>query len=57
MLRWMRWLIGHNRVERVFSVAHTGGDLSMPESARAMIEPTRFPVLENPKPSVSKESP
>ena len=25
-----RWLVGHRRAERVFSVAHTGGDLSTP---------------------------
>ena len=31
MLRWLRWLVGRNRVERVFSVAHTGGDLSTPD--------------------------
>jgi NADH dehydrogenase len=45
MLRWLRWLVGRNRVERVFSVAHTGGDLSAPESVRAEIEPNRFPAM------------
>jgi len=47
MLRWLRWLVGRNRVERVFSVAHTGGDLSAPESARAVIEPNRFPAMQD----------
>jgi NADH dehydrogenase len=44
MLRWLRWLLGRNRVERVFSVAHTGGDLSAPEAVRAVIEPNQFPA-------------
>ncbi len=44
MLRWLRWLIGRNRVERVFSVAHTGGDLSTPATVRAVIEPNQFPT-------------
>jgi NADH dehydrogenase len=45
MLRWLRWLVGRNRVERVFSVAHTGGDLSAPPSVREVIEPNRFPAM------------
>ena len=44
MIRWFRWLVGRNRVERVFSVAHTGGDLSAPASVRAIITPTQFPA-------------
>jgi NADH dehydrogenase len=44
MLRWLRWLLGRNRSERVFSVAHTGGDLSAPETVRSVIEPNQFPA-------------
>jgi NADH:ubiquinone reductase (H+-translocating) len=43
MLRWLRSMVGRGRAERVFSSAHTGGDLSLPESVRAIIEPTLFP--------------
>jgi NADH:ubiquinone reductase (H+-translocating) len=43
MLRWLRSMIGKGRAEREFSVAHTGGDLSLPESVRAVVEPTLFP--------------
>jgi NADH dehydrogenase len=48
MLRWSRWLLGHRRAERVFSVAHTGGDLSTPASVLARIEPNPFPAAETP---------
>jgi NADH dehydrogenase len=48
MLRWSRWLLGHRRAERVFSVAHTGGDLSTPASVLARIEPNPFPAAEPP---------
>jgi NADH dehydrogenase len=44
MFRWMRWLLGHNRPERVFSVAHTGGDLSTPDAERSVIAPNPFPA-------------
>ena len=44
-LRWVRWLLGHRRSERVFSVAHTGGDLSTPASVLAMIEPSPYPAV------------
>jgi NADH dehydrogenase len=44
LLRWSRWLVGRNRPERVFSVGHTGGDLSAPEGVRAVIEPNVFPA-------------
>ncbi|MET0324306.1 MAG: NAD(P)/FAD-dependent oxidoreductase [Ilumatobacteraceae bacterium] len=47
-LRWVRWLVGHRRAERVFSVAHTGGDLSTPASVLAMIEPNPFPAAPTP---------
>ena len=43
-LRWVRWLLGHRRAERVFSVAHTGGDLSTPPSVLAVIEPSPYPA-------------
>ena len=43
MLRWLRSMIGRGRAEREFSTAHTGGDLSLPESVRAVVQPTPFP--------------
>jgi NADH dehydrogenase len=43
LMRWIRWMAGGNRVERVFSVGHTGGDLSAPEAVRERIMPTPFP--------------
>jgi hypothetical protein len=43
---WARSMIGRARPERVFSVAHTGGDLSAPDSVRAEIQPSPFPVRE-----------
>jgi NADH dehydrogenase len=45
LLRWIRWMVGTNRVERTFSVGHTGGDLSAPEAVREQIQPTRFPEI------------
>jgi NADH dehydrogenase len=42
---WARSMIGRARPERVFSVGHTGGDLSAPESVRSVIQPNPFPVL------------
>ena len=44
VLRWSRWLVGRQRVERVFSVAHTGGDLSTPAAVRSVIEPNPLPA-------------
>ncbi|MQA91679.1 MAG: NAD(P)/FAD-dependent oxidoreductase [Gemmatimonas sp.] len=44
LLRWYPWLLGHNRPERVFSVAHTGGDLSTPPAERAHLEPGGYPA-------------
>ncbi|MGD0391131.1 MAG: NAD(P)/FAD-dependent oxidoreductase [Acidimicrobiales bacterium] len=46
MLKWLRSMIGRGRAEREFSTAHTGGDLSLPESVRRRVEPTLFPVIE-----------
>jgi NADH dehydrogenase len=43
MIRWLRSMIGRGRAEREFSVAHTGGDLSLPESVREIVEPEPFP--------------
>jgi len=43
MLRWLRSMVGRSRVERDISTAHTGGDLSLPESVRAVVEPVLFP--------------
>jgi NADH dehydrogenase len=48
MRRWVISMLGRARPERVFSVAHTGGDLSVPASVRAMVEPAPFPA--NPAP-------
>ena len=45
MLRWIRSMVGRSRVERVFSMAHEGGDLSLPESVRTEVQPNPFPVL------------
>ena len=43
MVRWLRSMVGRGRAERVFSVAHTGGDLSLPDTVRAIVQPTLFP--------------
>ncbi|MGP0032797.1 MAG: NAD(P)/FAD-dependent oxidoreductase [Acidimicrobiales bacterium] len=50
LLRWLRSMIGRGRAERDFSTAHTGGDLSLPESARRVIEPTLFPMVNDAAP-------
>jgi NADH dehydrogenase len=47
MLRWIRSMVGRARPERVFSVGHTGGDLSLPDEVKARIMPKPFPVLED----------
>ena len=46
MLRWLRTMIGRGRAEREFSVAHTGGDLSLPDAVKERVQPSLFPVLE-----------
>jgi len=46
LLRWIRWMAGRNRVERTFSVGHTGGDLSAPDQVRQRIMPTPFPEMD-----------
>jgi NADH dehydrogenase len=43
MLRWLRSMIGRGRAEREFSTAHTGGDLSLPESVREIVQPAPYP--------------
>jgi NADH dehydrogenase len=47
MLRWFRSMVGRARPERVFSVGHTGGDLSLPDDVKAKIMPNPFPVQED----------
>ncbi|MGO9873481.1 MAG: NAD(P)/FAD-dependent oxidoreductase [Acidimicrobiia bacterium] len=42
---WGRSMVGRTRPERVFSVAHTGGDLSAPGSVREAIQPNPFPAM------------
>ncbi len=44
MLRWLRTMIGRGRAEREFPVAHVGGDLSLPESVRSVVQPAPFPL-------------
>jgi NADH:quinone reductase (non-electrogenic) len=44
MLKWLRSMIGRGRSEREFSTVHTGGDLSLPDSVRAIVEPNPFPI-------------
>lgn len=43
MMRWLRSMIGRGRAEREISTAHTGGDLSLPESVREIVQPVMFP--------------
>lgn len=50
MRRWVASMIGRARPERVFSVAHTGGDLSTPEAARLVIQPSPLPAEHPPNP-------
>jgi NADH dehydrogenase len=45
--RWVRSMVGRARPERVFSVGHTGGDLSLPDEVKAKVMPKSFPVLED----------
>jgi NADH:quinone reductase (non-electrogenic) len=45
MLRWLRSMIGRGRSEREFPGAHVGGDLSLPESVRQVVQPDPFPLL------------
>jgi len=51
MTRWLRAMVGRARPERIFSVAHTGGDISAPDAVRGLLQPHQFPALEHPSPS------
>jgi len=44
--RWSISMVGSARPERVFSVGHTGGDLSLPDDVKAKVMPKPFPILE-----------
>ena len=44
--RWTISMVGSARPERVFSVGHTGGDLSLPDDVKAEVLPRPFPILE-----------
>ncbi len=44
LMKWTRSFIGRGRAEREFSVLHTGGDLSLPEEVRAVVQPNPLPV-------------
>ena len=43
---WFWAMVGRKRHQRIFSVAHPGGDLSAPENVRAKISPKPFPAVE-----------
>jgi hypothetical protein len=45
--RWGWAMVGRARPERVFSVGHTGGDLSLPDEVKAKVMPKPFPILED----------
>ncbi len=45
--RWATSMVGRARPERVFSVGHTGGDLSLPDEVKAKVMPTAFPILDD----------
>jgi NADH dehydrogenase len=47
MLRWFQAMLGRSRPERVFSVGHTGGDLSLPDEVKAKVMPRPFPVADD----------
>ncbi len=52
---WFWAMVGRKRSQRIFSVAHTGGDLSAPESVRAKVSPHPFPALETQDPEARAE--
>jgi NADH:ubiquinone reductase (H+-translocating) len=52
LMRWLRSMIGRGRAERDFSVSHTGGDLSLPDPALRLVQPSQFPVYEATTPTV-----
>ena len=45
--RWFWAMVGRTRHERIFSVTHTGGDLSAPESVREKIRASPFPAMQD----------
>jgi NADH dehydrogenase len=45
LARWLRVMVGRGRPEREFPVAHVGGDLSLPESVRKIIQPAPLPLV------------
>jgi NADH:quinone reductase (non-electrogenic) len=45
--RWGRSMGGRARPERVFSMGHTGGDLSLPEEVRRRVLPSPFPIFDS----------
>ena len=47
VLRWARAMVGRARPERVFSVGHTGGDLSLPDKVKEQVMPRPFPILQD----------
>ena len=53
MMRWMGSMIGRGRAEREFSTAHVGGDLSLPSSVRAVVQP--MPLSDSPTTSPDTE--
>ena len=44
IMRWLRWMTARGRPERVISVRHTGGDLSVPKEVLDLVEPNPFPI-------------
>ena len=42
---WFWAMVGRKRHQRIFSVGHTGGDLSAPEQVRAVLTPSPFPAM------------
>jgi NADH dehydrogenase len=45
--RWGTSMIGTARPERVFSVGHTGGDLSLPDDVKEKVMPKPFPIFDS----------
>ena len=45
--QWFWAMVGRQRHQRIFSVGHTGGDLSAPEGVRATLGLRAFPALED----------
>jgi NADH dehydrogenase len=56
MIRWLRAMVGKTRVERTFSVTHTGGDISAPASVRAILAPNPFPEAQPQQPEPNEKA-